>query len=183
EVEAAHLVRAVVAAVAGADAAVVDHLVQALVAVDGGVDRADVLAGRRLAVDAPERLIDDLGVLERPGVVPVDADPLHLAALADVLLADGGDVVLGLAGDDARAAAGALVEVDLHRPLVGLGAVVDRRVDRRLRVLRVRAPLADLLVELRVRVQDLGDRGVDGGRRRGAAGGGHRPRGPGGRAT
>ena len=52
EVEAADLVRAVVAAVAGADAAVVDHLVQALVAVDGGVHRADVLARRVLAVHA-----------------------------------------------------------------------------------------------------------------------------------
>src|SRR5262249_53184376 len=81
EVEAPRVVRAVVAAIAGADAAVVDHLVQALVAVDGGVDRADVLARRRLAMHAGERLDDQLGIGELPLVVAVDPDPLHLAAL------------------------------------------------------------------------------------------------------
>ena len=174
-VEAPHLVGAVVAAVAGADAAVVDHLVQALVAVDGGVDRADVFAGRRLAVHTRERLHDHLGILERSRVVAVDADPVHLAALVDVLLADGGDVVLRLAGDDAGAAAGALVEVDRHRPLVVLAAVVDRLVDLGLRVLGVRAALLDLLVELRLRVQHLGDRRLDDGRRNLAAVGRHLP--------
>src|SRR5690606_6799857 len=55
-------------------------------------------------------------------VVGVDADPVHLAAGEDLVLADDGDVVLGLAGDDARAAAGADVEVHDHAPGV---AVVD----------------------------------------------------------
>ena len=55
-VEPADLVRAVVRAVARADAPVVGHLVQALGPVRGGVDRADVLAGRLLAVHAHEGL-------------------------------------------------------------------------------------------------------------------------------
>ena len=39
------------------------------------------------------------------GEVVVDADPVHLAAARDLLLADDRDVVLGDAGDDAGAAA------------------------------------------------------------------------------
>src|SRR4029079_3037336 len=118
EVEPPHLVRAVVAAVAGADAAVVDHLVDALVAVDGGVHRADVLARRGLAVLAGQRLDHQLGIGELALGVSSDAYPLHLATLAHVLLADGRDVVFRLAADDAGAAARALVHVDRHRPLV-----------------------------------------------------------------
>ena len=57
EVEAPHLVRAVVRAVPGADAAVVDHVVQAFVVVHGRVDRADDLARRLLAVHAEHRLV------------------------------------------------------------------------------------------------------------------------------
>src|SRR3954471_22135919 len=97
EVETAHLVRAVVAAIPRADAAVVGHLVQSLVAVDGGVDRADVLARRGLAVHAAERLGDHLGILDRPREVAVDADPLHLPTSHDLRLADDRDVVLRLA--------------------------------------------------------------------------------------
>ena len=63
EVEAAHLVGAVVGAVAGAHAAVVGHLVEAVGAVVGGVHRADVLAGRVVAVLAEHGLMDHPGVL------------------------------------------------------------------------------------------------------------------------
>src|SRR5579863_991696 len=143
EVEAPHLVGAVVAAVAGADAAVVDHLVQPLVAVDGGIDRADVLTGRRLAVHAAERLADHLRIVDRPAEVTIDAEPVHLAATPDVVLADGRDVVLRLAGDHAGVAAGALVEVDRHAPLVLLLAVVPGLVNDRLGA----AALFELLVE------------------------------------
>ena len=40
-------------------------------------------------------------------VVAVDADPVHLAAARDLVLADDRDIVLGLAGDHAGVAAGA----------------------------------------------------------------------------
>ena len=63
EVEAAHLVRAVVRAVPGADAAVVRHDVEPLGVVHGGVDRADRLARRLLALHAGDRLHRDLRVL------------------------------------------------------------------------------------------------------------------------
>ena len=70
----------------------------------------------------------DLRVVRRrrPLIVAVDAEPLHLAAVRDVLAPDHRDVVLGLAGDHAGAAARALGQVDGHAPLVGLLAVVDR---------------------------------------------------------
>ena len=80
EVEAPHLVGAVVRAVARPHAAVVDHVVQAFVAVHRGRHRADHLAGRVLAVHAENRLVVRLGVLGRALVVAVDADPVHLAA-------------------------------------------------------------------------------------------------------
>ena len=65
EVEAPHLVRAVVRAVARAHAAVVDHVVQALVAVDRRRHRAHHLAGRVLAVLAHHRLVIRLGRFRR----------------------------------------------------------------------------------------------------------------------
>ena len=129
-VEAADLVRAVVRAVARADAAVVRHLVEALGPVRRGVDRADVLARRLFAVHARERLVDgervfgggvQLRVLDP---VAVDAEPVHLAAAPDFELADDRHVVLGHAGDDARVAARARVEVDRHAPLVTLAVVL-----------------------------------------------------------
>ena len=105
EVEAAHLPRAVVRAVPRADAAVVDHVVQALVAVHGGRDRAHHFAGRVLALLARHRLEVRVGSVERTGEIAIDAQPVHLAIAAHLLLADDGDVVLGDAGDDARHAA------------------------------------------------------------------------------
>ena len=59
EVEPPHLVRAVVRAVAGADAAVVHHHVQALAVVHGRRHRADLLARRVLALLAGHGLEDD----------------------------------------------------------------------------------------------------------------------------
>src|SRR5262249_18506815 len=62
-VEAADLVRAVVRAVARADAAVVRHVVEPLGAVRRGVDRADVLARRLFALHAGERLQGDMRIV------------------------------------------------------------------------------------------------------------------------
>ncbi len=131
EVEAPDLVRAVVRAVPRADAAVVDHVVQAFRAVGRRGDRADDLARRVLALLTGHRLVDRLHRLRRvdvAGEVVVDADPVHLAVLAHLLLADHRDVVFRHAGDDAGAAAGARRQVDGHAPLVALVLVV--RVQR-----------------------------------------------------
>src|SRR4029453_10308348 len=100
-VEAPHLVRAVVLAVPGADAAVVDLLVDPVRAVDGGEHRADRLAGRVVAVLAHHGLEHGVGIFRAPAVVAVQADPVHLAPAAHLVLADHGDVVLGLAGHHA----------------------------------------------------------------------------------
>ena len=53
-------------------------------------DRADELAGRVLAVHARHRLDVRLGGIGASLVVAVDADPVHLAAAADLVLADDG---------------------------------------------------------------------------------------------
>src|SRR6185436_2301291 len=110
EVEAAHLVGAVVGAVLRAHTAVVDHVVQAFVAVGGGRHRADHLAGRVLALHAGHGLrvgLDRLRPLRLARVVAVDADPVHLATLGHLVLAHHRDVVLGNAGGDAGVAADA----------------------------------------------------------------------------
>ena len=115
-IEVADLVGAVHRARARADAAVVDLHVEAVLVVIRGSDRAHRLARRRLAVLAQHRDEAQLhvGILAFP--VALDADPLHLAALRESLLADDGQIVLGLARDHARLAAGAAIEIDRHGP-------------------------------------------------------------------
>ena len=128
-----HLVGTVVRTVAGADAPIVRHDVQTLGIMHGGIHRADHLAGGQLTLLAGHRFEGDLGVLgnltvaiaakgpgrDAPiGIIPVDADPVHLAAADHLVPADDRNVVLRLAGDDAGLAAGAGVEVDRHSPLV-----------------------------------------------------------------
>ena len=130
EVEPPHLVGAVVRAVARADAAVVDHVVQAFVAVRRGRHRAHHLARRRLALLARHRLVIGVGGVEIAGVVAVDAQPVHLAAVEDLALADHRHVVLGLAGDHAGVAAGADVLIDRHAPRVAFVLEVRRGVER-----------------------------------------------------
>lgn len=46
---------------------------------------------------------------------------MHFAAAEDLVFADDGDVIFGLAGDDAGVATGASVEVDRHAPLLIAG--------------------------------------------------------------
>ena len=100
-VEAARLGRAVVGAVTGADAAVVDLLVQPLAGVHRRHHGADRLAGGVLAVLAHHRLVQHLGRVGLAAVVAIDAQPVHLAAPARLGLADHRDVVLGVARDHA----------------------------------------------------------------------------------
>src|SRR5581483_678995 len=124
EVEAANLVRAVVRAVARADAAVVGHVVQTFAAVRRGANRADRLARRVLALHARHGLVVDLGIRDVAAVVAIDADPVHLALAPHFVLADDRDVVLRLAGDHAAVAAGADRRVDDHAPGVALVLVL-----------------------------------------------------------
>jgi hypothetical protein len=133
EVEPAHLVRTVVRAVAGADAAVVSHLVETIGAVRRGLDRADDLAGRVLAVHAHERLERRRHRFRLGRVAAqefVDPQPVHDPAAGHFRLADDRDVVLRLAGDHAAAASGAGVEVDDHAPLVAVVFVPGIQIER-----------------------------------------------------
>ena len=51
--------------------------------------------------------------------IAIDAHPVHLAAVMDLLLADHRNVVFRLTSDHARTTAGAGVQIHRHRPLVG----------------------------------------------------------------
>ncbi len=111
EIEAAHLVRAVVRAIARADAAVVGHRVEAVLGMHGGVDRANRFAGSQLALEAGDGLRHQCGIVRVEivvllgGEVAIHTDPMHFAALGDLFLADDGNVVLCLAGYEAGVAA------------------------------------------------------------------------------
>ena len=61
-------------------------------------------------------------------VVAVDADPVHLAAAHDLILADDRDIVFRHAGDHAGVAAVAAVQVDGHAP--GVARVGEFLVER-----------------------------------------------------
>src|ERR1700682_3868189 len=140
EIEAAHFVRAIVGAIARADAAVVDHVVQAFGAVHRGADGADLLARRIFALHAGNGLEEGFGIGERvifigartvgggAGVViAVDADPVHLAAAENLVLADHGDIIFRDAGHHAGVAAVAVVEVDGHAP--GVAGILELLVE------------------------------------------------------
>src|SRR5215813_15490843 len=117
-VEAADVVRTVVAAVARAHAAVVDLPVQPLLGAVGGEHRAHRLARRDLAVLAQhgeEDVVRRVGRALRP---PFHADPVELTARGRIGLAHHGNVVLGLTGHHAGQAADTRVDVDGHAPSI-----------------------------------------------------------------
>ena len=115
-IEAADLVGAVIGAEPRADAAVVHHHVQPLGIVHRRPHRADDLARRLLALHAQHRLEVARGRIGLAFIIAIDAQPLHLTLVDHLLLADDGNVVLGLAGDDARVATDARVQIDAHGP-------------------------------------------------------------------
>ncbi len=123
EIEAPHFVRAIVGTVARAHAAVVNHVIQAFAAVHGRTHRADHFAGSVLALLARHRLEVGFGIVAVALVVGVNAQPVHVPAEDGLFLADHGDVVLGLAGDDAIVAAHAGIHVHRHAPGVRLGRI------------------------------------------------------------
>ena len=95
---------------------------------------ADLLARGILALHAWNRLEHDLRVAGGlAGEVPVDPDPVHLALFRDLDLADNRHVVLALAGDHARVAADAGIQVDRHPPLMALIVGVLREERKALR--------------------------------------------------
>src|SRR5512144_1455308 len=107
EVEDPDRIRAVIAAIPGADAAVVDLAVQSVGIVIAGIDGAYRLAGRVVAVLAEhgQKTHAHVRVLSHPEAL--DPEPVHVAAFGDFLLSADGHVVLRLAGDHAGAAPGA----------------------------------------------------------------------------
>src|SRR5216110_1150732 len=117
-VEPPHVVRTVVAAVARAHTPVVDLPVQAFVGPIRGEDGADGLARRNFAVLTEHRQKRVLRMLGRALGPALDANPVELATVRRLRLADDGDVVLGLARRHARRASDAEIRVDHHAPAI-----------------------------------------------------------------
>ena len=117
-VKASYLERAVVRAVTGTDAAVVDHIVKAFFAVNGGGNWANLLTWGVLTLHTPEWLRKHLRRLLVTDKVPVNSEPMHFATLLDLVLANNWDIVFGGAGNDTRVTAGTRCEVDRHTPFM-----------------------------------------------------------------
>src|SRR5712692_3346960 len=147
-IEVADLVRAVVGAVARADATIVDLAVEAVGRVIGGEDRTNRLARRVAALLAQHRRID--GALRHPFLigqpVALEPHPRHLAATLHQLLTHRRQIVFGVAGGDARRAARALRQVDGQAPARMIARIV---ADRGLFVLALAPPFDRVLGILR----------------------------------
>src|SRR6185312_5680674 len=87
--------------VARAHAAVVNHHVYALWRVYRSAHRANIFAGRILAVLAHHRLEERAGIEQVAGEIGIDAEPLHVAPDLDLLFAYDGHIVFRLAGNHA----------------------------------------------------------------------------------
>src|SRR4029077_17333254 len=127
-IKAPHFVGAVVRAKSRADAAVVSHHIEPVLAMNGRVDWANRFTWRVLAMLAGHRLEHHLGML-RPvatvlverlaaGVVTINTEPVHDAAMRDLQFSNNRNVVFRLAGNHASVTAGAHIQVDAHSPLL-----------------------------------------------------------------
>src|SRR6185437_15260709 len=101
EVEAPHFIGTVVGAVPRPYAAVVNHVVQAFGGVRGRADWTNHFARRVFTLHAGNGLEVSLGIVAIALVVDVHTQPVHVAALVDLLLADDRDIVLRLTRNDA----------------------------------------------------------------------------------
>src|SRR5207245_7118576 len=81
-----------------------------------------------LALHAGHWLEIGLGIIAIALVISVHAQPVHMPAFVDLLLADYRNIIFRLAGDDAVVAADARIQVNRHAPRIRLRLVVVRRV-------------------------------------------------------
>jgi hypothetical protein len=78
-IEEPHGIRAVIGAVAGSDAAVINLNIQPFRILIGGINGADWLARSFVTVLAEHRHVLDTDIREFPFVITVDADPMNSA--------------------------------------------------------------------------------------------------------
>ena len=123
EIKPPNFVGAVVRTIARADAAIVNLQIQSFVVVHGRADGTNEFARRVFAMHARHRLMIELRLVRRPGIIVVDANPMHLAARAHLVFADDRNVIFGLAGNRAGIAADAGVEIDHHAP--GVAGILE----------------------------------------------------------
>ena len=120
EIKPPHLIGTVVRAIPRPYAAVVNHVIQAFGAVRGRAHRTNQFAGRVLALHARDRLEVRLGIIAIALIIGIHAQPVHVAAFVDLVLADDRNVVFRLAGNDAIVAADARVQINRHAPGIRL---------------------------------------------------------------
>jgi hypothetical protein len=87
------------------------------------VHRANNFAGRNLAMHARHRLEGDIGRIDRPRIVPVDAQPMHDPTGEHLIFANHRHIVFGLARDRAGLAADARIQIYCHCP--GVARVLE----------------------------------------------------------
>ena len=113
-------VRAIIAAITDADAAIVNLRIQPLRRVIGRVHGADRLTRRVIAVLTEHRHepSSDVGILSFP--IALDSDPIDRPSLRRFLFSGNANVVLRMASHDTGFATCTAIEIDDHFPLVGL---------------------------------------------------------------
>src|SRR5262245_47153288 len=117
KVEESHRVRAIVCAVSGAHASVIDLSVQSFLGMVRGIDGADRLTRSVLAMLAQHRHEAGPHVRILAFEISLDADPVDRTTERRFVRSDGGNVILRAACYYARFAPRAAVEVNHHRPL------------------------------------------------------------------
>src|SRR5579875_530119 len=156
EVKSAHLIGAVVGAIAGSNAAVIDHLVDTLYAMLRRPYRAHIFARRLFTLHARYRLEVDAWVvckrLEIVGlrlVVGIHPNPVHMPPPHNLRFSNHGNVVLRLTGHHADAATNARLEVNDHTPVVSAFVTHSRLRPRKSRIV-IGLPFAGSLCSVRL---------------------------------
>src|SRR5437762_6781074 len=97
---------------------------------EDGIRDTSVTGVQTCALPIWNGLMIEPRIIDLAGFVCIDADPMHLAAACNLLLADYGNVVFRLAGNRACAATDAGAKIDNHSPCVSAVLKLIRIVER-----------------------------------------------------
>src|SRR6516165_10451508 len=116
-VEPPSFVRAVVGAVTGPDASVVNLLIQTVFAVNRCQNGTNGFAGCVVALLTHQRLVRHVDLVHFGiAVVAIDSQPVHFAVAPHFIAAHYGNVVLHLTSNHAGGTSGTRIEIDHHAP-------------------------------------------------------------------
>jgi hypothetical protein len=118
KVEHPYVVRTVVSANPSTDTTVIDLAVQPVVGMHGSKNGTHRLTGSRPALLTQHWNKVYVDVRKVAVMDPLDSEPVHQSTHGSLLCADDGDVILRPTSRDTSFAAGTLVDVDRHPPLI-----------------------------------------------------------------